>query len=134
MTVDVVRNGVSRSDSEPSDPAEDHVGERVLRQDEFADALNAGGYTNVLVLRRENGREVLTEGRQEVIRCLDEHGDAVESVSALARHLGRDKGAVSKDLARLAELDIVVYEGEGDGEAKRPVLKHDTVVVEPVVY
>lgn len=65
---------------------------------------------------------------------LERHGADVESVSDLARRLDRDKGAVSKDLRRLAELDIVEYEGGGDGAPKRPVLKHDHVVIEPVVY
>jgi predicted transcriptional regulator len=50
--------------------------------------------------------------------------------------VNRDKGAVSKDLRRLAELDVITYEreGEGEGGAKRPVLKHSHVGIEPVVY
>ena len=122
------------SDVERGDRSADHIEERILKQDAFAGALNAQGYTDVLVLRRENGRDVLTESRLELLTYLHHHGDDVESVSDLARRLERDKGAVSKDLRRLAELDVVTYEGEGDGEAKRPVLKHEHVVIEPVVY
>lgn len=125
---------MSRSDADPGDGPSERVEERILRQDEFAGDLNSQGYTDVLVLRRENGRDVLTESRLELVGHLERHGDEVDSVSDLARRLDRDKGAVSKDLRRLAELDVVAYEGEGDGEAKRPVLKHDHVVIEPVVY
>lgn len=125
---------MSRSDADAGDGPPERIEERILRQDEFAGDLNARGYTDVLVLRRENGRDVLTESRLELVAYLEDHGDEVASVSDLARRLDRDKGAVSKDLRRLAELDVVEYEGEGDGEAKRPVLKHDHVVIEPVVY
>ena len=125
---------MSRTDSGPDEPSDGRITERLLQQEEFATDLNARGYTNVLVLRRENGRDVLTDSRLELIEHLERHGDEVESVSQLARELERDKGAVSKDLRRLAELDIIEYEGDGDGEAKRPLLKHRHVVIEPVVY
>ena len=134
MAVDVVGNGMSRLDADTGDGPDDRIGERILRQDEFASDLNAQDYTDVLVLRRENGRDVLTESRLELVEYLERHGDDIESVSNLARRLDRDKGAVSKDLRRLAEFDIVEFEGDGDGEAKRPVLKHDHVIIEPVVY
>ena len=125
---------MSRPDSDTDGPPDGRVAERVLKQDEFASDLNARGYTDVLVLRRENARDVLTDGRLAIIQYLDQHGESITSVSDLARQLDRDKGAVSKDLRRLAELDIIVYDGTGNGEAKRPILKHEHIVVEPVVY
>jgi predicted transcriptional regulator len=125
---------MSHPEAETGDGPDDRTPERILRLEEFAGDLNAQGYTDVLVLRRENGRDILTEGRLELVGYLERRGDEVESVRDLARSLDRDKGAVSKDLRRLAELDVVEYEGDGDGEAKRPVLKHDHVIIEPVVY
>lgn len=125
---------MSQPDSDTGGQPDDRITERVLEQDEFATDLNARGYTDVLILRRENGRDVLTDSRLGLIQCLDQHGENITSVSGLARRLNRDKGAVSKDLRRLAELDIIEYHGEGDGEAKRPVLKHNHVVIEPVIY
>lgn len=125
---------MSRSDADSEDGPPERIDERILQQDEFAGDLNAQGYTDVLILRRENGRDVLTESRLQLVGYLERHNDDVESVSDLARRLDRDKGAVSKDLHRLADLDIVEYVGEGDGDAKRPVLKHEHVVIEPVVY
>ena len=134
ITVEVVGNGMSQLDTDTGESAEPSVAERLLRQDEFAADLNAKGYTDLLVARRESGRDLLTESRLALIQHLDQHGAAVDSVSDLARQLDRDKGAVSKDLNRLAELDVIEYEGSGDGTAKRPRLKHDHIVIEPVVY
>lgn len=125
---------MSQSDSDTGSQPEDRIAQRLVEQDEFAADLNAQGYTDVLVLRRENGRDVLTESRLGLLQYLDQHGENIASVSELARRLDRDKGAVSKDLRRLAELDIIEYHGEGDGEAKQPVLKPNHVVIEPVVY
>jgi predicted transcriptional regulator len=125
---------MSQPDTDTGESSESPVAERLLQQDEFAADLNAQGYTDLLVLRRESGRDLLTESRLELVQHLNQHGSTVDSVSDLARQLDRDKGAVSKDLNRLAELDVVEYEGSGDGTAKRPRLKHDHVVIEPVVY
>jgi DNA-binding MarR family transcriptional regulator len=125
---------MARSDSDVDESTDEQATNRLLERDEFAAALNARGYTDVLVLRRETGREVLTDRRRAILRYLDRYGEGIESVSDLARRLDRDKGAVSRDLHRLAELDVIEYEGGGDGEPKRPVLKHDHVVIEPVVY
>jgi predicted transcriptional regulator len=125
---------MSRPETDADDGPDDLIPDRILQQEEFACDLNAQGYTDVLVLRRENGRDILTESRLELVGYLERRGDEIESVRDLARSLDRDKGAVSKDLRRLAELDIIGYEGDGDGEAKRPFLKHDHVIIEPVVY
>lgn len=124
---------MARSDAGAAGDSTDPVSDRIDRQEKFATDLNAQGYTDVLVLRRENGRDVLTDARITIVDHLEQHGGAVESVSQLARRLGRDKGATSKDLRRLAELDVVAYEDAGEGQPKRPVLKHDHVVIEPVV-
>jgi predicted transcriptional regulator len=44
----------------------------------------------------------------------------------------RDRGAVSKDLQTLAKNDLVAY--EECGASKAPRLRHQTVVVEPIVF
>lgn len=91
--------------------------------------LSEAGYTDTLVLSPESGREVLTPSRLELLDRL--RAGPADSVRALAAELGRDKAGVSRDLARLAELDVVAYEDAG--RAKRPRLKHGTVLIEPVV-
>ena len=53
------------------------------------------------------------------------------SVRALADSVGYDKGVVSRDPQKLAELDVIEY--EENGRAKAPWFKHRHVAVEPVV-
>lgn len=95
----------------------------------LAMALADNGFDDVVVLRREEAGEVLTEKRCELIDYLETHDPG--SVRALAEALERDKGTLSRDLALLADLDIVDYERRGN--AKAPRLATTTVVVEPIV-
>lgn len=67
--------------------------------------------------------------RAACVDYLAEH--KTQSVRALAAELGHDKGVVSRDLQKLAELDIVKYVEAG--KAKVPRLKHDHITVEPIV-
>ncbi len=90
--------------------------------------LSAAGYSDTLVLSPASAREVLSPSRLELLERL--RAGPAESVRALAVELGRDKAGVSRDLARLAELDVIEYEAAG--RAKRPRLKHDAVLVEPL--
>ncbi len=101
---------------------------RLLTRTLAGGALAQAGYTDTLVLSRESAREVLTAPRLELLDRLK--SGPVDSVRALADELDRDKGGVSRDLATLSELDVVEYEPAG--RAKRPRLKHETVLVEPV--
>lgn len=95
---------------------------------EFARLLARGGMTGVQVIGQDTADEVLTERRREIIETL--RTVDVGSVRGLARELGRDKGAVSRDLELLASHGVVDFESEG--RAKRPYLQHDHLVVEPV--
>lgn len=95
----------------------------------FAEALTRHGFPDTLVLARERARDVFHERRLEILDHLDEHEPA--SVRALAETLGYDKGVVSRDLKRLARLDVIEY--DEDGRSKAPRLKHRHVAVEPVV-
>lgn len=99
-----------------------------LRQ-QMARSLGRGGMDDVHVVSQETAQTVLTPRRREIIQYLKEEDP--ESVRSLARELGRDKSAVSRDLATLAEHNIITY--ETDGRAKRPVLVANHVVVEPII-
>lgn len=103
--------------------------DRIGRRMRLSRSLTREGYSDVLVLSRDSGREALTASRIEILDYLGE--EEPPSVRALARALGRDKGGVSRDLKVLAERDVVSY--EDDGRAKAPRLKHETVLVEPLV-
>lgn len=95
----------------------------------IAQAIAEAGYDDALMLRRETAEEVLTDRRTELLEHLRDH--EVGSVSALAAALDRDVAAVSRDLDRLFEYDLVTFERRGN--AKVPSLKHETVVVEPIL-
>lgn len=79
----------------------------------------------------EHGDE--KQGEDEIADALDaaeSDGEPIESVTALAERLDRNKGDVSRDLRRLSQLQVVTF--EQDGPAKRPRLKHQSIVVTPI--
>ncbi len=100
----------------------------VEKRAELAQALARGGMSGVQVISWESAREITPE-RQKILETL--RAEDVESVTALADRLGRDKSQVSRDLATLAGLGVLTF--EESGRRKRPVLTQDTLVVEPLV-
>lgn len=111
------------------DPETNHAGEDVRRRAAFARTLASQGYEDVLVLARERAAAVFHDRRLRILDHLADHDPA--SVRALAAELHLDKGVVSRDLQALAEVDVVEY--VASGRSKAPRLKHEHVVVEPVV-
>lgn len=107
----------------------DSDADRVDRRAEIARALARGGMEGVQVISLETAQKVLTPKRYEIIDLL--HDEDVESVRALARELGRDKGQVSRDLQELASHAIIEY--ETDGRSKSPRLTQKHIVIEPLV-
>lgn len=98
---------------------------------EFLRSLAEAGVDDVHLLSQETAERVLTEKRMELLREI-ESGE-VESVSDLARRVERDKSIVSRDLDVLYEAEVVDFE-EGEGRAKRPVLAHENILVEPIAF
>jgi len=98
---------------------------------EYLQWLAESGKSDVLTLRRETAEQVLTQKRVELIEHLVTE-EEVSSVRELARHLDRDVSIVSRDLDVLFEAGVVEY--EENGRAKEPVLAHETVLVEPVLF
>lgn len=113
----------------PDPTTDDRVDERTEERMRLSRVLSGAGYRDVLTLSRESGRDVLTGPRIEILDALQD--DDPPSVRGLAGRLGRDKAAVSRDLTVLAKHDVIEY--VSDGRAKAPRLKHETVVVEPLV-
>lgn len=111
------------------DGEEDEVDARVAVRSAFSETLAQHGFSDTLVLARERAEDVFHDRRLEILDHLKTESPA--SVRSLADELGYDKGVVSRDLKRLAAIDVVEYEDVG--RAKAPRLKHDHVVVEPVV-
>jgi DNA-binding transcriptional ArsR family regulator len=96
----------------------------------FLRRLTEAGIDDVLILNRKTAEDVLTEKRLDIIDAITTN--KIESVRALARHLDRDVSIVSRDLDVLFESGIIDFEEEG--RAKRPVLAHETIMIEPLVF
>jgi predicted transcriptional regulator len=98
----------------------------------FLRRLSEGGFDDVLVLSRATAEEVLTEKRMELLRELAADDADITSMRDLGRRLDRDISIVSRDCDVLYEADVIDY--EESGRSKRPVLAHENVVVEPIVF
>lgn len=97
---------------------------------EFTRRLVEGGFEDVLVLQRATAERVLTDKRMELIEKVTT--DEVSSVRDLARQLDRDVSIVSRDLDVLFEAEVLDFEQHG--RSKKPVLAHENIFVEPLVY
>lgn len=119
-----------------SDPGR-HEGEDAPEQEptksftrhKVGESLTKAGFGDVLVLSHEAADRVLTPARREIIHTLSNHD--VSSLRELAEFVDRNPGNLSRDMTVLVAEDIVRYESEG--KAKRPELKHDTIIQEPLV-
>ncbi|MEF8826335.1 MAG: helix-turn-helix domain-containing protein [Halapricum sp.] len=105
------------------------IDERLELRAAFSETLTQHGFPDTLVLARERAGDVFHDRRLDLIDYLKEHDP--RSVRALAEQVGYDKGVVSRDLQKLASIDLVEY--VEDGRAKAPRLKHNHVAIEPVV-
>jgi predicted transcriptional regulator len=120
MEKHINRNAATGSQSDP---------ERVKVRSKTATALSEAGFGDVYVLSPEIAAEVLTPRRRRIVEALAE--EEFSSQRELARYLDLEPGNVQRDVAMLIDHGLVGR--EDDGRSKRPYLKHDTVIVEPVV-
>ena len=105
------------------------IDERLELRAAFSATLTQHGYPDTLVLARDRAEEVFHDRRLDLLDHLKDNDP--RSVRALAEELGYDKGVISRDLQKLASIDVIEYAEEGCSKAPR--LKHEHVVVEPVV-
>jgi predicted transcriptional regulator len=108
---------------------EGDIDDRLEFRAAFSETLTQHGFPDTLVLTRERAEDIFHDRRLALLDYLKDHNP--DSVRALADELGYDKGVVSRDLQKLASIDVVEYVEEG--RAKAPRLKHNHVVIEPVV-
>jgi DNA-binding transcriptional ArsR family regulator len=118
----------NRADTPPGE-ADETSPERVLRRHTVGEALSGAGFGDVLVVSHESAEQALTPARREIIETLSSHD--VSSVRELADVLNRDPGNLTRDLKVLVAENVLRYVDEG--RSKRPELKYDTVIAEPVV-
>ncbi|WP_210423470.1 HVO_A0114 family putative DNA-binding protein [Halorussus marinus] len=105
------------------------IDERLELRAAFSETLTQHGFPDTLVLTRERAEDIFHDRRIDLLDHLKDHEP--DSVRALAEELGYDKGVVSRDLQKLARIDVIEYVEEG--RAKAPRLKHNHVAIEPVV-
>ena len=96
---------------------------------ETGDALTRAGFDDVIVLSHDAADRALTPSRRKSLDALATN--EISSLRELADILDRNPGNLSRDLKVLVAEDIIRY--ESDGKSKRPELKHDTIVQEPLV-
>jgi predicted transcriptional regulator len=96
---------------------------------EFIRQLTETGFSDFIVIDKDTAESILTDRRLELLETVRD--GSIESVTDLAETLDRDTAAVSRDLDVLFEHDLIEY--EQDGSRKIPVLKHESVLVEPIL-
>lgn len=119
----------SKRTETPAQEPDEADPDRVLCRHKVGEALAKAGFGDVLVLSHEGADEVLTPARREIIEALSSH--EVSSIRELAEVLDRDPGNLTRDLKILVAENVLRYVDEG--RSKRPELKYDTVIAEPVV-
>jgi predicted transcriptional regulator len=97
---------------------------------EYLKQLAEAGFDDVHTLRRETAERVLTEQRMNLIEEISNSN--VSSVRELARRTDRNVSIVSRDLDVLYEAGVIDFEEAG--RSKRPVLAHENIFVNPVVF
>lgn len=104
-------------------------GRAMERTSKISKILSREGYDDVLFLRPEDARKVLTQKRLEIIRTVE--SEKVDSIRGLARKLDRKENVVYEDLELLFEEGIIDFEEKGN--RKIPILRHKNVMVYPIV-
>lgn len=120
---------VSVSDPNDFESEDADIDDRLELCAAFSETLTQHGFPDTLVLSRDRAEDVFHDRRLDLLNYLKEHDPT--SVRALAEELGYDKGVVSRDLQKLARVDVIEY--VEDGRSKVPRLKHNHVAIEPVV-
>lgn len=104
--------------------------ERMLLRTSVARRLAADDdLGSVKVISHELADRVFTPKRREILQTLNDR--EVSSQRELARILGRDPGAVQRDVTELINADLV--DTVEQGRSKKPILAHDTIIAEPLV-
>lgn len=126
---DTTETGSSLPDPNGFGTEDAEIDQQLAFRNAFSEALAQHGFHDTLVLGRERAEDLFHERRLAILDYLQDHDPS--SVRSLAEEIGEDKGVVSRDLERLARLDVIEF--EETGRAKAPRLKHRHVAVEPVV-
>lgn len=115
--------------SDGSDEPEEAAPTRAFARHKVGEALSKAGFGDVHILSHEAADRALTPTRRDIIDALAT--TEVSSLRELADVLDRDPGNLSRDMKVLVAENLIQY--DTSGKSKRPELKHDTIIVEPLV-
>lgn len=110
------------------DPGDDDIDPRLQLRDELGESLAETEFRDSVVLPLDAARELSKDHLREIIDYLRENDP--RSVSHLAEELDVNPGNMSRYLNTLMKYDVVAVEHRG--RSKRPRLKYDHVVFEPL--
>ena len=110
------------------DPGDDDIDPRLQLRNELSDSLAGTEFGDSVVLPLEAAQELSKDHLREIIEYLRENEP--RSVSHLAAELDVNAGNMSRYLNTLLKYDVVAI--ERDGKAKRPRLKYDHILFEPL--
>ena len=125
---------MSEIEKQPGEPGrwrDESSPERTLLRASVARAFaeSHADFGSVKVLSHEIGERILTPKRTELINVLERTD--VGSQRELARIVGRDPGAVQRDLSELSDADLINL--GRNGRSIEPELAYDTIIIEPLV-
>ena len=110
------------------EPGEADIDPDVLLRGKLGDALGGTEFGNSVILPTEAAETLSAEPYRGIVSIL--RGPGAESVTDLAEQLGKNKSTVTRQLSVLMRYDVV--ELVEDGNRKRPQLKHEHVVFQPL--
>lgn len=103
--------------------------ENELKGSMFAKKLAEAGFSDFLILDKEQAEKVLTEKRLELVETIRE--EEPDSIKELAQLVDRDQAAVHRDLQILREYMVIDVE-EGEAGRKKPRVRRNHIFIEPV--
>lgn len=108
---------------------EPKISKRARRTIELAKILEERGIKDVLILKPETARKVLTKRRRELIRTLK--GKKIGSIQELSKEVNRKIEAVHRDLKLLEANGIIRFEQKG--RKKIPILTAKNILPSPLI-
>ncbi|SEO39588.1 hypothetical protein SAMN05216388_10125 [Halorientalis persicus] len=110
------------------DPEAADIAPQLRLRNELSESLTDSEFGDAVILPLEAAQELTKDHLHEIITHLRTH--EVQSVSQLADDLDVNRGNMSRYLETLLEYDVIDL--TQSGKAKRPQLKYDHILFEPL--
>lgn len=125
-------NELEQNDALPEDvvldASDEDIDPRLRLREQLSESLAGTEFGDSVVLPLDAAQELTKDHLREVVDYLREN--EVESVSQLANELDVNRGNMSRYLDTLMKYDVITVEQVG--KTKRPRLKYEHIVFEPL--